>query len=156
MPIKNKNGHIRVCVDVRNLNNSCLEDDFPLPITKIMVDTTIGHERLTFIDGSSNNNHIWMALADEEKTTFQTPKRIYYYKVMPFGLKNTCATYKRATQKIFDVSLTHWMLRWRSCGKVKGKRKSFARSLFGIWIVTLIPIKDEPVKMRIWCLFGQT
>ena len=56
MPIKNKNGHIRVCVDVRNLNNSCLEDDFPLPITKIMVDTTIGHERLTFIDGSYGYN----------------------------------------------------------------------------------------------------
>jgi hypothetical protein len=58
MPIKNKNGHICVCVDVRNLNNTCPEDDFPLPITKIMVDTTIGHKRLTFIDGSSNNNHI--------------------------------------------------------------------------------------------------
>ena len=43
-----------------------------------------------------------MALEDEELTAFQTPKGIYCYKVMPFGLKNAGATYQRAMQKIFD------------------------------------------------------
>jgi len=46
-----------------------------------------------------------MAPADKEKTAFRTPKGIYYYKVMPFGLKNAGATYQRAMQKIFDDML---------------------------------------------------
>ncbi|XP_060211682.1 uncharacterized protein LOC132639233 [Lycium barbarum] len=43
-----------------------------------------------------------MAPKDEELTTFRTPKGIYYYKVMPFSLKNTGATYQRAMKNIFD------------------------------------------------------
>ena len=46
-----------------------------------------------------------MALRDEELTAFRTPKGIYYYKVMHFGLNNAGATYQRAMQKIFDDML---------------------------------------------------
>ncbi|KAM0966707.1 hypothetical protein ACFX2C_022429 [Malus domestica] len=81
------------------------EDDFPLPIIEIMVDATTGHEVLSFMDGSSGYNQIRMALEDEELTAFRTPKGIYCYKVMPFGLKNVGATYQRAMQKIFNDML---------------------------------------------------
>ena len=56
-----------------------------------MVDgtTSINH------DGSFDNNRIQMAPTDEEKTSFWTLKGIYCYKGMPFGLKNTCATYQK-------------------------------------------------------------
>ncbi|KAL0448542.1 UNVERIFIED_CONTAM: hypothetical protein Slati_1410600 [Sesamum latifolium] len=39
-----------------------------------MIDATTGHEALSFMDGSSGYNQICMALADEELTTFHTPK----------------------------------------------------------------------------------
>ncbi|KAG9453939.1 hypothetical protein H6P81_006843 [Aristolochia fimbriata] len=39
---------------------------------------------------------------DEELTAFCTPKGIFCYKVMPFGLKNADTTYQRAMQNIFD------------------------------------------------------
>nr|XP_009757669.1 PREDICTED: uncharacterized protein LOC104210465 [Nicotiana sylvestris] len=105
VPVKKKNGQIRICVDFRDLNKACPKDDFPLPIIELMVDATIGHKAMSFMDGSSGYNQIRMSPKDEECITFQTPKGIYCYKVMPFGLKNAGATYQRAMQNIFDDML---------------------------------------------------
>ncbi|KAM2064856.1 hypothetical protein ACFX16_028201 [Malus domestica] len=91
-----KSRQIRVCIDFRDLNDACPKDDFPLPIIEIMMDATTGHEALSFMDGFFGYNQIRIALEDEELTAFRTLKGIYYYKVMPFGLKNVGATYQRA------------------------------------------------------------
>ncbi|KAL0292883.1 UNVERIFIED_CONTAM: hypothetical protein Scaly_3151000 [Sesamum calycinum] len=39
------------------------KDDFPLPIAKHMIDATIGHEALSFMDGSSGYNQIPLVFA---------------------------------------------------------------------------------------------
>ncbi|GAA0184801.1 hypothetical protein LIER_32089 [Lithospermum erythrorhizon] len=93
VPTRKKNGQIRVCADFRDLNHACPKDDFPLPIPDLLIDATTVHEALTFMDGSSGYNQIRMAREDEELTAFRTPKGIYCYKVMPFGLKKSGATY---------------------------------------------------------------
>ncbi|XP_070004334.1 uncharacterized protein [Nicotiana sylvestris] len=95
VPVKKKNGQIRVCVDFRDLNNACPKDEFPLPIPEL-IDATTGYEAMSFMDGSSGYNQIRMSPKDEELTAFRTPKGIYCYKVMPFGLNNAGATYQRA------------------------------------------------------------
>ena len=51
-------------------------------------------------------NQILMALEDREKTTFITQWGVYYYRVIPFGLKNARATYQRAaTTLLHDMIL---------------------------------------------------
>ena len=50
MKYSTRNGQIRVCVDFHDLNSACPKDDFPLPITEVMVDATTGHEALSFMD----------------------------------------------------------------------------------------------------------
>ncbi|XP_027157965.1 uncharacterized protein LOC113759587 [Coffea eugenioides] len=100
--VQRKNEQIHIYVDFRDLNNTCPKNDFSLPITELMIDTTIGYEALSFMDGSSSYNQIRMASEDEELTSFHTSKGIYCYKVMFFGRKNTGVTYQRAMQNIFD------------------------------------------------------
>ena len=38
---------------------------------------------------------------DEESTTFINNMSLFYYRVMPFGLKNARAAYQRLVNKIF-------------------------------------------------------
>ena len=44
-----KSGQLRICVDFRDLNEACPKDDFPLPVTELMIDSTTRHEVLSFI-----------------------------------------------------------------------------------------------------------
>ncbi|XP_074298271.1 uncharacterized protein LOC141629114 [Silene latifolia] len=37
VPVRKKNGQLRICVDFRDLNDACPKDDFPLPIRKQQV-----------------------------------------------------------------------------------------------------------------------
>lgn len=53
------------------------------------------------MDAYSGYNQIPMHLLDEEKTTFITLMVNYYYKVMPFVLKNAKATYQRLMNRNF-------------------------------------------------------
>ena len=67
-----------------------------------MVDSTARHKLLSFIDAFSRYNQILMDEDDQEKTSFVTSQGLYYYKVMPFGLKNTRATYQRLVNRMFS------------------------------------------------------
>ena len=64
-----------------------------------------------------------MHLLDVEKTTFITPHGLYCYDVMPFGLKNTRATYQRLATKIFLLLLGNTMEAYIDDMLVKSKER---------------------------------
>jgi hypothetical protein len=99
---KKMNGKWRICVDFTDLNKACPKDSFPLPIIDQLVDSTSGHERMSFLDAFQGYHQIPMILSDQEKIAYITPKGIYCYKVMPFGLKNAGATYQRMVTIMFE------------------------------------------------------
>ena len=101
VPVPKKDGKVRVCVDFRDLNKASPKDDFRLPHIDILVDSTVGHPMLSFMDGFSGYNRILMAPKDMEKTSFIIEWGTYCYRVMPFGLKNAGATYQRAATTLF-------------------------------------------------------
>ena len=92
--VKNKTGKWRVCVDFTNLNKACPKDPFPMPKIDQLVDATVGHPRMSFLDAFQGYHQIPLALDNQEKTAFITPIGNYHYKVMPFGLKNAGSTYQ--------------------------------------------------------------
>ena len=91
--VSKKGGKWRVCVDYTNLNEACPKDSFPLPQIDQIVDASAEHGMLLFLDAFSGYHQIPMHHLDAEKTTFIIPHDLFCYNVMPFGLKNTGATY---------------------------------------------------------------
>ena len=99
--VKKANGKWRMCVDFMDLNKACPKDSYPLPQIDALVDLTVGHELLSFMDAFSGYNQIRMEETNEEKTSFVMSQGLFCYKVMPFGLKNAGATYQRLMDKMF-------------------------------------------------------
>ena len=53
------------------------------------------------MDAFSGYDQIRMHEDDQEKTSFITSQGLFYYRVMPFGLKNAGATYQRLMNRMF-------------------------------------------------------
>ena len=88
-------------MDYTDLNDACPKDSFPLLRIDQIVDASVGHGMLSFLDDFSGYHQIPMHPPDAEKTSFITPHGLYCYNVMPFGLKNAGATYQRLVMKMF-------------------------------------------------------
>jgi len=92
--VKKANGKWQMCVDYTDLNKACPRDAYPLPNIDRLVDGAANNKVLSFLDVYSGYNQISMATTDINKTAFITDDANYFYKVMPFGLKNAGATYQ--------------------------------------------------------------
>ena len=103
--VKKANGKWRMCIDFTNLNKACPKNSYPLPRIDQLVDSTAGHQLLSFMDAFSGYNQIRMDEADQEKTSFITSQGLFYYKVMPFGLKNAGATYQKLVNHMFHPQI---------------------------------------------------
>jgi len=91
-----------ICVDYTDLNKVCPKDAYPLLSIDRLGNSAPGNNILSFLYAYSRYNQIPMALADMIKTTFIIEEANYYYKVMPFSLKNVGATYQRLMDKVFS------------------------------------------------------
>ena len=103
--IKKANGKWRLCIDFTDVNRACPKDSFLLPRINLIVDATIIHELLSFMDAFFDYNQISMDPDDQEKTSFVTGQGTYCYRVMPFGLKKTTATYQRLVNRMFQKQI---------------------------------------------------
>ncbi|GKU90196.1 hypothetical protein SLEP1_g4224 [Rubroshorea leprosula] len=75
------------------------------PVLVKKANAALGNERLSLLDAYSGYHQVPMAPEDEEKTSFYAGDEIYCYVMMPFGLKNACATYQKMVTIVFRVQI---------------------------------------------------
>ncbi|GFX35682.1 retrovirus-related Pol polyprotein from transposon 297 [Trichonephila clavipes] len=107
--LRKKDGSWRFCVDYRKLNSVTKKDVYPLPRIDDTLDCLKGAKFFSSMDLRSGYWQIEIDEADREKTAFITPEGLYEFKVMPFGLCNAPATFKR----MMDNLLRHF--KWTMC-----------------------------------------
>jgi hypothetical protein len=97
---KKADGSNRICVDFRKVNKVTVFDPEPMPDpNEIMV--KIGNSKFfSKIDLCKGYWQIPMRSQDRDLTSFLTPNGLYRFKVMPFGLSNSPATFNRLMRKI--------------------------------------------------------
>ena len=91
--VDKKQGAIQICTDFCDLNRACLKDNFPTLFIDQILDECAGSEVIYFMDGFSRYNQIQIKHEDQHKTAFICPWGTFAYQKMPFGLKNTEATF---------------------------------------------------------------
>ena len=89
VPVLKKNGKLRICIDFRNINMATPKDEYPMPVADLLVDGASRYKVLSFMDGHSGYNQIFIAENDVHKTAFRCLGSIGTFEcvVMPFGLK---------------------------------------------------------------------
>ena len=101
--VKKKNRKWQVCVNFMDLNKVCLKDPFPIPRIDQLVDATVEHPRMSFLDAFRGYHRILLSLSDQKKMAFCAPNGNYHYRVMPFSLKNVGSTYQRVVTWMFEI-----------------------------------------------------
>ncbi|KAL0387645.1 UNVERIFIED_CONTAM: Retrovirus-related Pol polyprotein from transposon gypsy [Sesamum radiatum] len=95
-------------VNVHRLHGSqqsLSKDPYTFPHIDLLMDSTAGCRLFTMMDAYQGYHQIFIAEEDRDKIFFVTKNGIYYYNVMPFGLKNAGATYQRLVNRMFKESI---------------------------------------------------
>lgn len=75
-----------------------------------------------------------MAIEDKEKTSFITNQGIYYYNLMPFGIKNAKVTRQRLVNNVFANKIGHNIEAYGDDIMVKSKKvREHVKNLDEFW-----------------------
>jgi Reverse transcriptase (RNA-dependent DNA polymerase). len=90
----------RIVVDYRKLNEKTIGDRYPLPNITDLLDKLGRCQYFSTLDLASGFHQIEMAEEDIPKTAFNTEQGHFEYLRMPFGLRNSPATFQRVMDNI--------------------------------------------------------
>ena len=102
VPIRKKDGTIRLCVDYRKLNQVTIPDRYPLPAIGDMISGLGGVKYFTTLDLVRGYYQMPVEEASREFTAFSTPRHHWQFKRLPFGLKNAPAAFQREMQAVLS------------------------------------------------------
>lgn len=78
--VMKKNEKLRICIYFHHLNTSTTKDEYPMSVADLLVHATSRHEILSFMDGYSRYNKIFIAKEDSSQDGLQMSK----------GFRNVC------------------------------------------------------------------
>lgn len=98
--VTKKDGTIRMCVDYRMVNSHTISPEYPMEhISDLLAKVGAAHYISTL---DMLRGYYQIVMDDESKrlTAFATPRGLFQWKVMPFGLVGAPATYQRIMNRI--------------------------------------------------------
>ena len=94
VPVKKKNGKIRICIDYRKLNSVTKMNSYPLPNIEDNLAQFAGSKYFSTLDLLSGYHQVALSEDSKEKTAFATENGLYQFRVMPQGACGSPATFQ--------------------------------------------------------------
>ena len=95
-------GTFRMCTNYRKVNSVTKTDTFPIPRIDDCIDNIGQAKYVTKFDLLKGFWQIPLTDRAKEISAFVTPDGLYQYKVMPFGMKNSPATFQRLVNSLIS------------------------------------------------------
>ena len=75
--VKKNNWQIRFCVNFRNLNKTCIKDEFPLPNMDMLIDLAVGHAMFSLWMVLVATTKLGCRLRKKPRLPFEPPLEIF-------------------------------------------------------------------------------
>ena len=100
--VPKKDGSVRFCIDFRKLNKVTEFDAEPMPNMEEIINRMSGHKYFTKMDLSKGYWQVGLTERSKPLTAFETPRGLFQFRTMPFGLVNSGATFCRLMRIILS------------------------------------------------------
>ena len=100
--VPKKSGDVRICVDLKPLNESVLRETHPLPGVDETLAQLTGATVMSKLDANSGFWQIPLAKNCRELTTFITPFGRYCFNKLPFGISSAPEHFQKRMSTILD------------------------------------------------------
>ena len=100
--VMKKSGAVRICVDLKPLNESVLRELHPIPRVDEALAQLAGATVFTKLDANSGFWQIPLSPESRPLTTFITPFGRYHFNKLPFGISSAPEHFQRRMNSILE------------------------------------------------------
>ena len=101
VPVVKKNGKVRICVDLKDVNKAVKRPHYSLPTFDDIAPRLAGSTVFTTLDAASGFWQIPLHEESQPLTTFITPFGRYMFKRLPFGINLATDEYQKKMMELF-------------------------------------------------------
>lgn len=102
VPVKKKNGNLRLCVDLRPLNNKVIKQKYPFPLIEDCISNLGGKSVFTLLDLKDGFHNIKVHPEYTKFFSFATPDGQFEYTRLPFGYCEAPAEFQKRLVQILQ------------------------------------------------------
>lgn len=100
--VPKSNGDIRLCVDMREANRAIIRERHPIPTIDDLLNDMNNSSVFSKIDLNMGFHQIRLSEKSREITTFITPKGLYRYKRLSFGISSAPEKYQHIISQVLQ------------------------------------------------------